>query len=312
MRTFGWSLMTLLLLAPVLCAQQLQPPARGAASSPPAQNTPARGAPAGQPALNVPAPDPKLDSLLQQWSQKMTSIQGFEAKVERQDKDALVKNVDTYEGFVRFLRPNRADLYLVKKTNPPQDPRNPQIFERFLCTGNFLYEFQPQGKIIRAHELPQRAAGQPMLDDSFLSFLFGMNPEEAKRRFDMQIVISANPTENEWYIFLQITPRLAADKTDFTMARLILYQANKPNAFLPAQMELIQPNNNVITWKILSINPAASIPATAFQKPGLPQGWQFVNVPLNPTPPAAIPGGAPRQGGAATPPPTVIRQKGGD
>jgi TIGR03009 family protein len=312
MRSFGWSLTTLVLVAPVLCAQQQQqPPARGAASGQPAQNAPARGAVAGQPALNAPAPDPKLDKLLQDWSQKMKSIQGFEATVERQEKDALTKDVQTYKGIVRFLRPNRADLYLVKKTNPPQDERNPQIFERFLCTGSFLYEFQPQSKIIRAHELPQRAAGQPMLDDSFLSFLFGMNPEEAKRRFDMQLVTSANPKDNEWYVFLQITPRLAADKTDFTMARLILFQANKPNALMPAQMTLIQPNNNEITWNIQTINPAAPISATAFQKPGLPPGWQFVNVPLNPAP-AAIPGGPPRQGGAATPPPTVNRQKGGN
>ena len=44
MRSLGWSLTTLVFLAPILCAQQLQPP----------QQPPARGAAAGQPALVVP------------------------------------------------------------------------------------------------------------------------------------------------------------------------------------------------------------------------------------------------------------------
>src|SRR5262249_8516635 len=103
---------------------------------------------------------------------------------------------------------------------------------------------------------------------------------------------------------------LASDKVEFTKARLALFNKNQgPNAFLPRQMTLFQPNNNETTWEIPAINPAAQIPATYFQKPGLPQGWQFVSVPLNAPPPPPAGGGRP--GGPPQPPPSVIRQSGG-
>src|SRR5437762_758696 len=101
MRTPGWPLATLLLVAPALSAQQ------------PQAQTPARPAAAGQPATLAPinpAADPRLDALLQQWQQKMTRIQALEALVQRTEKDTITKIEEVSEGWVRFLPPDRVDL----------------------------------------------------------------------------------------------------------------------------------------------------------------------------------------------------------
>src|SRR4051794_31863084 len=168
MRALSWSSTILFVTAPTLLAQQ-----------PPRQVDPPR--PVTAPALNVPPADPKLDTLLAEWDERMKAIKAIDATVTRTEIDAVTKTTEVFEGSAKFLRPDRADLYLKKKSNP-------QVFERFLLTGPFLYEFRPQQKAVRIHQLPQRAPGQPAVDDNFLGLLFGMSSQEAKRRYELQLV----------------------------------------------------------------------------------------------------------------------------
>src|SRR5690349_16922236 len=120
MRFPGWSIATLLLVAPGLSAQQAQPPRLV-------------DQPAQTPPLNVPANDP-LPTLLRDWEARMKSIQSIEATVIRTETDDITKAKDVFEGTAKFLRPDRADLYLKKRGAP-------EVYERFLLTGTYLYEF---------------------------------------------------------------------------------------------------------------------------------------------------------------------------
>ena len=106
--------------------------------------------------------------------------------------------------------------------------------------------FSPPNKVIRIHELPPRAPGQPAMDNSFLSFLSGMDASEAKRRYELKLV--DNPAD-KWWHYLSVKPRLAADQAEFQEARVVLHsQAQPAFALLPKQMTLIQPNGND-TWR---------------------------------------------------------------
>ena len=199
-----WTVTTLLLFAPALAAQQ--PAAR----------------PAGQ--QQPPAPvalDPatKLDALLVQWEARMKGVQGLVAECIRTDTDPVTNTADVYQGTAKFLRPNRAALEMVKKSNPA-------VFERFICTGAYLYEYRPQAKLVRIHQLPAPAAGQQSVEDNFLTFLFGMKADEAKRRYTIELM-----GEDKNYYYLHIKPNYPADKADFSEARVALFNTT----FLPRE-----------------------------------------------------------------------------
>src|SRR5205823_6200617 len=66
-----------------------------------------------------------------------------------------------------------------------------------------------------------------LAEDSSLAFLFGMKAAEAKTRYELKLHnVDAN------YVYVDVVPRNAVDRADFTKARLVL---NK-DTFLPRQL----------------------------------------------------------------------------
>lgn len=264
MRAAGWSLSTLLFTVSTLFAQQ--PPAA--------------------PPLNPGVPDP-LPGLLQQWEQAMKAIKAIDATVVRTQTDNIANTTTVYSGTAKMLRPDRADLFLKKKDDP-------QVYERFLLTGNFLYEFLPKQKTVRVHQLPQKAPGQPAMDDNFLGLLFGMSAQEAQRRYELKLAGT-----DKYYYYILVKPRMAADKAEFIEAQLVLWQAS----FLPRQITFVEPTGNPIKWEIPTINSSARLGPADFTPPRQEPGWQRVMVP----PPASL-----SPGGSAVPPPSKVRQSSGN
>jgi TIGR03009 family protein len=243
------------------------------------------------PVANLPPAAPldpqknRLDAVLLAWEQKMQGVQSLAAAVKRTDIDPVTKNTEEYRGQLKFMRPNRADLYVARTTNPQQ-------YDRFLCTGNYIFQFMPQQKLIRAHPLPQRAAGQPALENSFVGFLAGMTAVEAKRRFDMALL-----KEDQHYVYLEVKPRLPEDKAEFSIARLALLQST----MMPREIQFVPPNGAVLKWDIESMDINARVTPADFATPQTPQGWQMQTMP---------PPGAPQAPPAAQPPPRVARPNG--
>jgi hypothetical protein len=170
----------------------------------------------------------------------------------------------------------RRDLRRQRQVHAPQ----------FICTGPLLYVYNPQNKEVRVHELPPPAPGGMGSDDSFLSFMFGMKAAEAKRRYDMRLV-----KEDQWYIYLEVTPKLPADKADFQRARLVLLASN----FMPRQLWFEQPTGNEVTWDIPRVDPNIRLDRTTFNPPQPPPGWNQVRVPR------------PQAAAGPTPPPRIVR-----
>src|SRR5207302_1388625 len=110
-----------------------------------------------------------------------------------------------FEGTAKYMKPNLASLDLRLRGRP-------NVIERYICTGTYLFEFRQAESKIRAHEMPPPKEGQ-VADDNFLSFLFGMRAAEARRRYDISLF-----KEDANYNYLKILPRFPEDKADFQTA----------------------------------------------------------------------------------------------
>lgn len=225
-----------------------------------------------------PAPE-NLDSVLRGWEKAMTDLKSFVAVVERTSLDKALGAKDDHKGYAMFMKAankddsSRARLELAKL-------KNPAVFEKFICTGTFLWEYAPANNTIRVHTMPDNKKGG-IGQESFLSFLFGMGAEEAKKRYDLTHV-APNPPD-KFYHYILIKPKLEHDKTDFIEARLSLFRTNN----LPAQIWYLQPQKNEITWTFKDLQINVQIPLRYFE-PDTPKGWRVERIqpkaPLKVTP----------------------------
>jgi TIGR03009 family protein len=246
MRTLSLALFGLFLSAACTLAQQQQSPGQQPKNQPPAA-----------------APnDPKLDGYLTRWEQEMKNINTLSMECTRTDVNKTFQYKDTYTGGAKYMKPNLALLEM-------RQVGKPEKFEKFICTGTYLYQFAPQQKEIRAHQLPAKKEGQ-VGDDNFLSFLFGMKAEEAKRRYDLRL-----DREDQYYIYVKVFPRFPADKADFQEARLVL---NK-DSYMPRQLWFVHANGDETTWDIPRIQPGAQLKRDDFSVPQVPRDWKMVQVP---------------------------------
>jgi TIGR03009 family protein len=218
-------------------------------------------------------PADKLDQLLANWEKTMTGVQSLLAlDIKRTSTDKVFQTTEVFEGWAKFLKSgqagqtSRASLEMKKKGRP-------DIYEKLICTGTFLYEFSPQNKVIRIHEMPQSKSGQ-MADDNFLAFLFGRKAADIKKRFKLTYV--PPPAGDKWWSYVKIEPIAVADKADFTEAQLVLSNSN----FLPRRLWFRQSNGNEVTWDFPKMISGADIRATEFGQPALPAAdWRYVRVP---------------------------------
>jgi TIGR03009 family protein len=264
MRSFGFLVGLIFLFATAVNAQQ--------------GNQPSQPAP-----VRMDPKDP-LDAVLMQWENKMTGITSLSAEVKRQRIDNVFKTSDLFVGSASYLKPNMAILDLHREKNASQ-------FEKFICTGQYLYEYSPTQKQIRVHPMPTDKNGK-MADDNFLSFLLGMKAIDAKQRYDLKLL-----PEDANYIYLQVKPRTNEDHSEFSKAILALTKST----FMPRGLQFTEPNNNVIIWDIPSLQINAAIPKTAFATPTPPPGWSMVSAPQQPR--VSLDKGQ-------NPPPRVIRPNG--
>src|SRR5262249_45575429 len=149
-------------------------------------------------------------------------------------KDKTFDTVQKFTGFAQYMKAGAGATGMNLAMLELRPEGKGEISHKFICTGTFLYQFLPAQKEVRAYELPRPKPGQ-VAEDNFLSFLFGMKAEEAKRRYDLRLA-----KEDQWYVYVDILPRFPRDKADFQRARIVL---NK-DSFLPRQLWFEQPNGS--------------------------------------------------------------------
>lgn len=211
----------------------------------------------------------RLDLVLQSWAHTMGRVEKFEAKCERETEDKVFQTVEKYSGTVRFMKEGGADpavrlsLNLVKTDNP-------KVFEQFIVSKGYLYEFAPAAKEIRAHELPRPKPGAKN-DHNLVALFTGANWQDAKQRYSIE-----HTGSDENYTYLVFEPRRAEDKAEFSKARLVLIK----NTYLPRELSFFHPNGNRVTWALSNVNTdAKNLTAAAFDVTA-PPGWKMTTIPL--------------------------------
>jgi TIGR03009 family protein len=217
-----------------------------------------------------------LDRHLLGWEAAMVKVQQLTAQLARIEKDNTFNKSVKYVGKAQYLKTGtgKTALNLARLKMWPDGKTEDEFRDQFICTGTYLYQYWPDTKEIRAYELPEKKAGQ-VADDNFLSFLFGMKAEEAKKRYDLKLA-----KEDDWYVYIDVVPRNNADKADFTRARVVL---NK-GSYLPRQLWFEQPNGSEVTWDIPRLDDKTKVERAIFDAPRAPAGWKIVTVPRNADP----------------------------
>lgn len=241
-----------------------------ALTSLPASAQQAQQAPAVPPA----ADDKALDQHLAKWEAALKTVETIGAQVTRIDKNPTFDEVTKLTGTAYYMKagsgPSAQNLALLELTLDGQ--KEPK--EKFICTGTYIYSFFPEQKEIRYYELPKPKLGQTPEDNNLLSLLFGMKAAEAKRRYELKLAKDkTHPTgEDDYYIYVEITPRSAADKADFQAARLVLNKSN----YLPRQLWFEHANRSTVLWDIPNLKVGMALDRRAFDAPQAPNGWKIV------------------------------------
>jgi TIGR03009 family protein len=221
--------------------------------------------PQAQPATPQPAvvDTKKLDTHLHAWEARMKDISSLDMNpIERIDKDNQLKYVSKWKGDAKYMKPNMASLTLRR------EDKN-EIFERWVCTGNAIYQYAPAQKEIIIHQLPAKKDGN-LSDENFLAFMFGMKADDAKKRYSLQM--SKGHENDPYYVYIDVRPREDRDKADFEVARLVLHK----DSYLPRQLWFRHPNGDETTWDVKQAKSGVQIDRREFQVPEAPKGWKMV------------------------------------
>jgi TIGR03009 family protein len=237
----------------------------------------------GAPPAAGPSPAEKaaaLDKYLLRWEQEMTKVKTLAAEVTRIDKDRTFDTTQKKVGFAQYLKAGTGATALNLGLLELKHDGKGEVAEKYVCTGTYLYQFVPAQKEIRAYQVPKPKSGEG--DNNFLSFLFGMKADDAKKRYSLSLA-----KEDKYYIYVDILPRNASDRADFKRARLVLNKEGA-TAFLPRQLWFEHANGNEVTWDIPRLQSGVSLDRRNFDAPKPPPGWKLVTVPKPTAPPPSV------------------------
>jgi TIGR03009 family protein len=217
------------------------------------------------PAPQAPAED--LAKVLRGWEKAMIDLRSFACDIERKSFDKPLQTRDEYTGHAKYMKLNNKEdgiriYYKLHKV------KNPEIYDKYVCTGTDVYEYAPANNVVRVHKMPKgNQAGLPQ--ENILSVLFGLGAEHVKARCKMELDPKA---PKDGYHYILIRPKSGKD-ADFTLARLALHRSNH----LPAQIWYVMPNGSDMTWNFTDLQINEPIP-TRFFHPEVPEGWRVVPV----------------------------------
>ncbi len=216
--------------------------------------------PGARPAAPPDASRNTLDRHLLGWEEAMKKVESLALACTRTEIDPVYKTRKSFEGTIHFVKPTR--FYWNMK---PKD--KPQEFERFICTGTYIYQFVPASKEVRVYPAPKPKPGGGLADDSSVAFLFGMKAAEAKGRYQLSLF-----KEDQNYVYVDITPLKDVDKADFQKARIVLNR----ETYLPRQLWFQHPNAGEVVWDIPTIQTNPKIDQRVFGTPATPAGWKMI------------------------------------
>ena len=218
-----------------------------------------------------------LDDHLNSWESRMREVQSLQATIKREDKNKVYGATKKLSGLAYYAKSGTGATALNMAALELTEEKKTEFTEKIVCTGTYLYQYVPPQKEIRAYPIAKSKPGQ-VGEDSFLGFLFGMKAVDAKKNYDLKLF-----KVDTYYVYIDVAPKTAAGKADFTRARMVLDKTT----YMPRQLWFEEANGNEIKWDIPSIQQNVSIDRRIFDTPRTPAGWKLV--PISPTAKADAP-----------------------
>ena len=245
-----------------------------------------------------------INQLLAYWEQSSSSVTVYECDFQRWEMDAAVYNIHNIEnklfphtisnGKIRYSAPGKGMYEVTQKWRvsgaPPAEGGDPpyQIAvddtgtnetEKWICSGEAIFEFDAQNKRLYELQLPPESQGEA-LNNSPLPFVFGAKAQDMLNRFWIRDVTPPNVEDQYW---LEIWPKHASDAQSYKKVEIILSR----DPFLPKAIHVFAPNYDPKTrpakmafeFENRVIN---SLPAKFqdflgnFVRPATPFGWKRV------------------------------------
>jgi TIGR03009 family protein len=197
-----------------------------------------------------------LDRHLRTCERALNALRSLTVQFRRTTRDKAFEQTTVFAGTARYLAPAMFVLEMRRADRP-------ELAEKFVSTGTHLYEFVPRDRVVRVHELPPATGAQ----SPALSF-FGLKADEARRRYHLKLV-----KEDQWYVYIEALPRLAADRAEFQQARLVLTKGNG----LPRQL-WYRHGEQETQWDFVRVEMNAPLERAEFTAPVVPPGWKMVDV----------------------------------
>lgn len=203
---------------------------------------------------------PELERLLTDWAASSENIKRLEGDHLRRVYDLVYEVEKLSQGRFYYETPDKGRINITpveitkkmleqresgevptkkRKDGTPFELKSDQE-ECWSCDGLRVYELDIQQKQARVAQLPAEMQGKNIMN-SPLPFLFGLPPEDAKRRFEMSLIRPIDPKAGK--ASLHILPRLPQDAASWASADVIL----DLKTFLPIAVQLVDPAGTKIT-----------------------------------------------------------------
>lgn len=293
----------------------------GQAAKPAAGNRQQGAAPA-QAAHDQPdavAPSIDVETLLRKWEEQSSKLKTLDVSIFRRDDIPEFDEIEYYEGRAIFKTPNLAFINFkkikqdekehkpVKKADGSYDSVDD---ERIVCTGKEVVQFKSDTGQIFVFPLEKDQAAKA-IEEGPLPFLFNMKAEEAKQRYNIEMVNSPGP--NTYAV--SIIPKLDVDRESFSKSYVVL----DSSFILPIQIILDAPSGKGRkNFRLNPVKPNVAVNDENFT-PNVAafaaKGWKVVHNPMGEnrprnapgTRPAGAPAGNPAARPAAAPPASAAR-----
>lgn len=196
-----------------------------------------------------------VDDLLSYWEKNSSAVNKYKCTFRRFEYDPVVvgwRDPQSNQlaahavafGEIRFAAPDRARYEtnrIMEFKSPPkrageqavyEDVKGDTNFERWICDGKSIYEFDFENKRLNETELPKEMQGN--VAESPLPFIFGGKKNEVLQRYWVR---SATPkgVENEYW--LELFPKRVQDARIYSKIELVIAKED----FLPKAMHMYDP-----------------------------------------------------------------------
>ncbi len=215
----------------------------------------------GQPAQNRATQiSPELAQLLTNWSRASDQVKTLHGPLTRRVYDSSFGVEKISQGKVWFQAPDkgRIDIEPVKITQTMLAERQApeakvqrtaegvpfkltsDLQAKWVCNGQRVFDVNEEEKTAQVANLPPTLRGKDIMN-SPLPFLFGMPPQQAVKRFDLEITKDYRPSHP--YVILKALPLQRQDAANWSKAEIYL----NTSTYLPTSVKLLDPTGNMST-----------------------------------------------------------------